>query len=89
MLLNRSCCQPGWPQEAVFISSALGLSNPGSWQPPAQLIGSGNWYPQIIGLGPGETDREAGQRVRLFIQGESDWELVFLSEGETTEQPIL
>ncbi len=89
MLLNRACCQPGWPQEAVFISIALDLSDPASWQPPVQLIGSGNWYPQIIGLGPGETDREAGQRVRLFIQGESDWELVFLNEGEIAEPPIL
>ncbi|MBM3795146.1 MAG: hypothetical protein FJW31_13995 [Acidobacteria bacterium] len=77
MLLNRSCCTPGWPQAGVFISFSKDLSKPESWPAPEILIGAGEWYPQVQGTGPGETDRVAGQRPRLFVRGFSDWEIVF------------
>lgn len=35
------------------------------------------WYPQVIGVGKGETDKLAGQVARLFIAGMSRRELVF------------
>jgi hypothetical protein len=77
ILMNRSCCEPGWPQEGIYIAYNEDLSNPRSWSKPQKLLPGGAWYPQVIGLGPGESDKEAGERSRLFIGGESRFELVF------------
>jgi hypothetical protein len=82
MLMNRSCCAPGWPQEGVYISYSADLSNPTGWKAPEKLIGAGDWYPQVIGSAPGETDRVAGQTTRLYIRGFSDWEITFHRENE-------
>lgn len=40
------------------------------------------WYPQIIGTGPGQTDKLAGKIARFFIAGVSNLEIVFLRPGE-------
>jgi hypothetical protein len=77
VLLNRACCAPGWPQEGVYISFNPNLSNPAGWRNPEYVIAAGDWYPQVLGSGDGETDRLAGQTPRLFIRGFSDWEIVF------------
>jgi len=81
VLLNRSCCKPMWPQEGIYASFITDLGDPASWSAPRKIlsdIGFGpGFYPQILGLGPGETDRAAGQRSRLYIHGVSHWELVF------------
>lgn len=82
MLLNRSCCAPGWPQEAIYISANRDVSDPSGWSEPAQLIGAGSWYPQVIGTGPGETDSVAGRTARLYVFGESNLEIEFLTGSE-------
>lgn len=87
MMLNRSCCSPGWPQEGIYISFSRDLSDPSQWIAPLKLINGGEWYPQVIGSGPGETDSEAGQAVRLFVRGFSDLELVFDPEIEEVPPP--
>lgn len=88
MMLNRACCSPGWPQEGIYISFSADLSDPTQWKTPLKLIEGGEWYPQVIGLGPGETDSEAGQTVRLFVRGFSDLELILSPEEEAVpEQP--
>lgn len=80
MLMNKSCCTPGWPQAGVYVSFNGDISNPRSWTAPRKIVEGGNWYPQVLGLGEGETDKEAGQRPRLFVGGVSDYELEFSAE---------
>ena len=77
MLMNRICCRPGWPQEGVYLTFSDDLTNPRSWSDPKKLLDGVSWYPQVIGLGAGESDKEAGQRPLLFVGGSSKWELVF------------
>jgi hypothetical protein len=77
MLMNHSCCTPGWPQEGVYISFATDIAQPGAWTYPQKILEGGPWYPQVLGLTVGETDKEAGERVRLFVGAASEWELVF------------
>lgn len=76
MLLNRSCCAPGWPQEGIYVSYSPNPADPASWKPPTQLVSAGNWYPQIVGLGPLDTDKRAGRTSRFFAGGYSEFELV-------------
>jgi hypothetical protein len=77
MLLSRSCCEAGWPQEGVYVSTSANLASPDSWSVPEKLVDVGGWYPQVLGLGPGETDKRAGSQVRFYMGGESDWILRF------------
>ena len=77
MLLNRSCCSPGFPQKGIWISYSNNLSDPASWNKPRKLLDDTGWYPQVIGLGDKGTDRRAGRVARLFIYGHSRWEIVF------------
>lgn len=81
MLLNRSCCGERWPQEGIYILYNGDVGNPESWSRPRKIIdevGFGpGWYPQVIGLGDGETDSVAGKKARLYIHGISLWELEF------------
>ncbi len=79
MLLTRSCCAPGWPTEGIYISFNPDLSNPQAWTAPAKIVDSDEawWYPQVIGLRPGRTDKIAGRIARFYMGGESRWEIVF------------
>jgi hypothetical protein len=81
-LLNRSCCESGFPQEGIYISFSGDLSDPSAWSEPRKIVKGGWWYPQVLGLGPGETDSLAGRFARLYIYGESAWELEFDSDPE-------
>jgi hypothetical protein len=76
MLLNRSCCSPGFPQEGIYVSFGNDLSDPASWTTPDKILDDTGWYPQVIGFGHG-TDREAGRFARLYTYGHSRWEIVF------------
>lgn len=83
VLLNRACCEPRWPQEGIYVTFNPDLSKPWEWQWPVRLIDGKSishkpgFYPQVLGLGPGETDTLAGEAARLYIHGVSDWEIVF------------
>jgi hypothetical protein len=79
MLLNRAC-DKDWAQEGVYISVSPDLSDPGGWSPPVKLMDAPfrpGWYPQVMGLEPGGTDKEAGAVARLFVHGVSRWEIEF------------
>jgi len=79
MLLNRSCCETGFPSEGIYVSFNPDLGDPGGWTLPEKILGAdeADWYPQVIGLEAGMTDKLAGETTRLFIKGESRWEIVF------------
>jgi len=83
MLLNRSCCSTGWPQEGIYISFSDALPDPGRWSAPVKLMDRREigflpgYYPQVIGILYGETDPLASQRARLYVSGISDWEITF------------
>jgi hypothetical protein len=76
MLLNHSCCTTGWPQEGIYLSQNPDISNPLGWSTPVKILNAYGWYPQILGEGPGETDKLAGAVSRLYIGGFSWAELV-------------
>jgi len=73
VLMNRACCAPGWPQDGIHASFNADLGDPRGWSPPEEILWhigfAPGFYPQVMGMGPGETDTLAGQRARLFIQG--------------------
>jgi hypothetical protein len=82
MLLNHTCCAPGWPQEGVYVSFNSALSDPAGWTTPAKILDSlpadtVPWYPQVLGLGPQGTDKLAERVARLYVGGRSTWEIVF------------
>lgn len=83
MLLNRSCCSPGWPQEGIYISFSGGPLESMQWTDPKKLMDGREigfrpgYYPQVLGIYPGETDTLAGQKARLYIHGISDWVITF------------
>ena len=77
VLLNRSCCSPGFPQAAIYASFSAHLDDPTSWTAPKAFLKDPGWYPQVLGLGPQGTDRSAGRVARLYIYGHSHWEIAF------------
>ncbi len=77
MLMNRACCEPGWPPEGIYVSYSSDLADPKSWSPPQQILSNVGWYPMVIGLGVEETDKRAGQTARLFVGSDSRWVLNF------------
>lgn len=87
VLMNRSCCHPNWPQEGVYLTTNANLADPLGWTVPQKISGYDDWYPFVLGVGPGETSSEAGQRVRLFIRNVSEWELVFHVEANSVQPP--
>jgi hypothetical protein len=91
MLLNRTQGEPGWSQEGIYVSYSTDLSQP-AWKAPAKLLDTaglpdwGLWYPQVMGLGAGETDSEAGATARFFINGISAWEIDFIAPTEPADR---
>ncbi len=81
VLLNRACCQPRWPQEGIYVAFNPDLSKPFGWTEPRKILSdvgfSPGYYPQVLGMGPGETDSVAGKTARLYVHGLSYWELAF------------
>ncbi len=81
LLLNRAV-DARWKQEGVYVSFNPDLSNPAGWSPPEKILGdlpADGWYPQVVGLDAKarETDKLAGRVARLFVRGESRWEIEF------------
>jgi hypothetical protein len=89
VLLNRSCCAPGWPTEGIYVMFNTDLAHPADFTQPAKLLDQPQaphqWYPQVLGLEPDGTDRLAGRVARLYLQGISDWEIVFLRPEEMVD----
>ncbi|MBI1766113.1 MAG: hypothetical protein HYR56_32310, partial [Acidobacteria bacterium] len=83
MLLNHAL-DSRWYQEGVYLSYNRDLTDPLGWSTPERLPldPEGRAYPQVIGLSEGETDKLAGRSPRLFIQGDSLWQLDFKHPGE-------
>ena len=83
VLLNRACCGPMWPQEGIYVGFNPDLSNPETWTTPKRILQAKDigfapgYYPQVLGLRPGETDTLAGQAVRLYVKGLSRWKIEF------------
>ncbi len=88
MLLNRAlgaAGDPGWSQEGIYISYSTDLTRPDSWTEPRKILDHSQFsgwyffYPQVMGLDPGGTDRRAGQTARLYVNGISKWEIDFVA----------
>jgi len=96
VVLNRSCCEPGWPQEGIYYSWNADLANPAGWQKPMRLLNDeqlrdteGGYYPQLVGVNYGESDTLAGQIARLYVKGISRWDVLFLTKHELSQpQPV-
>jgi len=90
ILMNRSCCEPWWPQEGVYVTFNRDLTNPAGWSVPIKILAETGYhpgfYPQVIGLGAGESDSLVGEIGRLFIMGRSKWEIVFDRADQPDEQ---
>jgi len=86
ILLNQSCCQPGWPQAGIDITYNADLSDPFAWTRLQRVLNSSDiirqpgYYPQVLGLDVGDSDHRAGQTARLYLMGLSDWEITFSHE---------
>jgi hypothetical protein len=86
ILLNRSK-DSRWGQEGIYVSFNRDLANPAGWSAPVKILestGADRWYPQVIGLNAAEreTDKLAGREARLFVRGQSRWEILLLRPGE-------
>lgn len=89
MLLNRAI-DKSWKQEGIYVSFNPDIANPKGWSTPVKIIDAAalensRWYPQVIGIQKGQTDKLAGRVARLFVTGISKWELVFLRPGEKVQ----
>lgn len=63
-----------WAQEGVYITFSKDLVR---WTEPTKLLDANDWYPQVLGLGPNETDTLAGKDARLYVGGISDYVIQF------------
>lgn len=88
VLMNHVGGDRLWTQEGIYMSFTPDLANPGAWTPPKKLMDANAWYPQVLGYGPGETDTLAGAKVRLFVMGHSEWDLVFTPETSNASAPL-
>jgi hypothetical protein len=77
VLLNHSCCSPGYPQDGIFIAYNSDLSNPKGWSSPVRLLSDPGWYPQVIGTDSDASDQLAGQTAQFYLAGKSHWQIVF------------
>jgi hypothetical protein len=84
ILMSRSCCETRFNQEGIYASFSLDLSDPAFWSAPKKILEkpafNPAWYPQVIGLNPGDNDTVSGQKARLYLHGVSHWEILFHPE---------
>jgi hypothetical protein len=87
ILMNRSCCEPGWPQAGIDITFSSDLADPFGWSKLQRVLNSSDitrhpgYYPQVLGLEKNGTDTVAGESARLYLMGLSDWEIVFSKDS--------
>jgi hypothetical protein len=83
VLMNHACCEVGWHQEGIYVSFVPSLDDPATWGKPTKLLDGesigfrAGFYPQVMGLEYGETDSVSGWIARLYVQGISQWEIMF------------
>lgn len=77
VILMNHAIDPRWKQEGIYLSLASDLADPAGWTPPTRILETTGWYPQVVGLEAGETERQAGAVSRLFIHGKSEHVLRF------------
>ena len=87
VLMNRSCVRRAFPKKE-FTWRSTRISNPAGWSGPVRIWAGSKqgydppeWYAQVLGTGPGETDKLAGQVARFFLAGTSTYEIVFARGG--------
>ena len=91
ILMNRSCCSPGWPQAGIDVTFNADLSDPFGWTRPQRVLNGSDlprqpgYYPQVLGLEKGQTEQLAGQTARLYVMGLSDWEIDFSKEDQVDD----
>ncbi len=86
VLLNHACCEPGWPAAGIYVTFNPDISDPWGWSTPKKIMNNPpGYYPQVVGLLPGETDTLASQVARFYLHGFSAWEIVF-DEAESDEE---
>lgn len=77
MLLNRARDME-WSQEGIYVSFAPTLDDPRAWSLPERILQGGLWYPQVMGLQPGEgTDKLADNVARFYMGGVSNYVIHF------------
>lgn len=78
ILMNRAI-DPRWKQDGIYLSLTPDISDPNSWTAPVRILEEPGWYPQVVGSDTArrETEREAGERARIFIHGESKYTVRF------------
>ena len=82
-LLNHACCAPMWPQEGIYATFNRDIGDPSTWTEPKRILDAKEigfapgYYPQVLGVGPGETDTLSGEVARLYIKGFARWKIVF------------
>jgi hypothetical protein len=83
MLLNRTAGGAGdLRQEGIYVSTSATLEDPTQWTQPLKLVTGGGWYPQVIGVGSGDSDTRAGGAARFFMAGFSAWQIDFAAGAE-------
>ena len=88
MLLSRSRAgAPAFRQDGVHWCSGEALDRPEEWTAPQRLTRGGSWYPQVVGLGPGDSDTEAGSSARFFMAGRPGWRIRFAPRQAGTVEP--
>jgi len=97
VVMNRACCKTNWPQEGIYIAFNADLAHPGEFTQPEKILDNADigfapgYYPQVFGLGEGETDSVVGKEARLFVKGDSRWQLTFGDDDtqQQTDEPPL
>lgn len=92
MLLNRAK-DAEWTQEGVYVSFNSNLADPQGWTVPVKILeglGADRWYPQVVGTDAKrrETDKLAGASARLFVRGQSIWEIEFQRPTSPEISPV-
>lgn len=90
LLLNRAR-DTNWTQEGIYVTFNPDPGDLGGWSKPVKLLDreqvirdparEQGWYPQVMGtdVATQETDKRAGRVARLFVHGQSRWEIQFLT----------
>lgn len=86
MVVNRTI-NSKWETEGQYVLFADRLDDPNAWTRPVKFTdpktsGTRGWYVQVVGTGKGETDKLASRTARLFLDGESKWEIRFKKTDE-------